>query len=120
MRCRDLEELLSAYADGELNRTQKDFIEEHLRHCESCRATLGELEAARSLLLSLQDIPAEPDIREITLSRIKTGKDSYRKVSWRWLRPVVTAAVLMAVIAVVLATQPWKFSTPAASAAGIE
>ena len=30
MRCKDLEELLSAYADGELPRTQREFVEKHL------------------------------------------------------------------------------------------
>jgi len=31
MKCRDLRELLSAYADNELPRTQKEFVEEHWR-----------------------------------------------------------------------------------------
>ena len=38
MKCRDLEELLSAYADGELPRAQREFVEEHLDSCSQCQA----------------------------------------------------------------------------------
>jgi predicted anti-sigma-YlaC factor YlaD len=45
VNCKDFEELLSAYADGELSRTQKEFIEERLSGCADCRATLAQYEA---------------------------------------------------------------------------
>ncbi len=119
MRCRDLEELLSAYADGELNRTQKEFIEEHLECCPDCRDTLGEFETAGRLISSLKEMPIISDIRGTTLSKIKAGGAFPVKAYRRWLRPVITTAVSIAVIAVMLATQPWEFRTPAASAATI-
>ena len=117
MKCRDLEELLSAYADGELNRTQKEFVEEHLECCPDCRATLGEFEEAGRLLSSLKEMPINSDIRGTTLSKIKAGGAFPVTAYRRWLRPVITTAVSIAVIAVILATQPWNFKTPAASAA---
>jgi hypothetical protein len=119
MRCRDLEELLSAYADGELNRTQKEFIEEHLEGCPDCRATLGEFAEAGRLLSSLKETPINSDISGTTLSKIKAGAAFPVKARSRRLLPFISIAVSIAVIAVILSTQPWNFKTPAASAATI-
>lgn len=41
---------LNAYLDGELSSRQRQAVEDHLRVCEPCRQTLGELEALRQLL----------------------------------------------------------------------
>lgn len=54
MNCRDLEELLSAYADDDLSRTQQEFIEKHLSGCVHCRETLAKFKAAGQQLSSLK------------------------------------------------------------------
>jgi hypothetical protein len=119
MNCRDLEELLSAYADGELSRTQREFIEEHLSGCADCRATLARFETAGSQLASLRETPVSPDISKSTLSKIKAVGINAPK-DWRsWLRPVTTAAAIMAVIAIMLAAQPWSMESSEAMAASI-
>lgn len=107
MNCRDLEELLSAYADGELSRTQREFIEEHLSGCADCREALAEFEAAGRQLTSLRHVPETTDIRAAALSKIKATSTSSRKSFGRWLRPVTAtgAAVIVLIIALV---QPWS------------
>jgi len=119
MNCRDLEELLSAYADGELSRTQWEFIEEHLAGCADCRATLAEFKTVGRQLASLRETPTSPDISKSTLSKIKTTKALPDKSYRRWLRPVTAAAAIVAVIAIMLVAQPWSTASSEAMAASI-
>ncbi len=119
MNCHDLEVLLSAYADGELSRTQREFIEEHLSGCFDCRETLAQFEAAGRRLSSLRETPAVPDISKNTLAKIKAAGINTPKDRWRWLRPVTAAAAIVAVIAIMLAAQPWGVESSEAMAASI-
>ncbi len=88
MKCRDFEELLSAYADGELAQTQRDFIGEHLAGCADCRATLARYQETGNRLSSLRTTPRTADIKEPIMSRVK----SLPVKSRRWLRPVLAGA----------------------------
>jgi hypothetical protein len=119
MNCKDLEELLSAYADGELPRTQKEFLEEHMAGCADCRETLAEFTAAGRLLSSLGAITKTPDIREATIRKIKANELLHGNTLRRWLRPVLAIGTAVIVLTVLLVAQPWDFRTPAASAAAI-
>jgi len=119
MNCRDLEELLSAYADGELSRTQREFIEGHLADCADCRATLADFVAAGRRLSSLREVPAGPDLKEATMLKIRATSASSGKSFRRWLRPVTATVAIVAVIAVLLVTQPWGMKSPEAMAASI-
>jgi hypothetical protein len=119
MNCRDLEELLSAYADGELSRTQREFIEEHLSGCADCRATLASFEAAGRRLSSLRETLASSDISKSTLSKIKSAGTLSDKPCERWLRLVTAAMAIIAVIAIMLVAQPWSLESSEAMAASI-
>jgi len=119
MNCKDLEVLLSAYADGELSRTQREFIEEHLSGCAGCRETLVKFEAAGRQLSSLREVPAASDISKSTLSKIKAADVNTQKDGRRWLRPVTATAAIVAVIAVMLVAQPWGMESQDAMAASI-
>jgi len=100
MNCEDLEELLSAYTDGELVGTQRDFIEEHLASCADCEATLADYTEVRKQLLSLRAIPAIPDIKQATMSKIK-GVIAPAKLR-RWMRPALVGIPIIAILATVL------------------
>ena len=100
MNCRDLEELLSAYADGELVGTQRDFIEEHLAGCADCRALLADYTEVRRQLLSLRATPAIPDIKQATMLKIKMA-EAPAKLR-RWLRPALVGVPIIAILATVL------------------
>ncbi|GAI33150.1 unnamed protein product, partial [marine sediment metagenome] len=54
MKCSDIEELLSAYANEELSRTQREFVEEHLSSCADCRTALADYTTVRHWLTSLR------------------------------------------------------------------
>ncbi len=119
MNCRDFEELLSAYADGELSRMQREFVEEHLSGCACCRETLAQFKAAGYRLSLLRDAPESPYIRRTTMSKIKAGKTLTEKTNRGWLCPAAAAAAIVAVIAIMLAAQPWNVKSPEVLAASI-
>ena len=50
--CKKIEQLLAAYADGELNEKQKALIEQHVATCPHCKALLGEYLALNEALAS--------------------------------------------------------------------
>jgi hypothetical protein len=94
----DMEELLSAHANGELARTQSEFVEEHLRSCADCRESLVNNVWVRSRITSLKEAPIEADIAEATMSRIREQATGGRETS-RLMRPaLVVAAILLAVV----------------------
>ena len=83
MNCSDLDELLSAYANGELSRTQREFIEEHLSSCADCRAALADYTEVRQQLMYLKATPSMPDLNEATMSKIRAAKYAPLKADGR-------------------------------------
>jgi hypothetical protein len=105
MKCGDLEELLSAYADGELPRTQREFVKEHLAGCRHCQATLADYMKVRQQLTSLRVVPTMPDIKGSTMSKIK---DMHNRQVRRWMRPALAAIPVVIILIVLLVLQPWS------------
>ena len=56
MNCRDAENTLSAYLDGQLSEVERKPLEEHLEQCENCRRALEELTLIRDALRSLPEV----------------------------------------------------------------
>jgi hypothetical protein len=106
MKCIDIEELLSAYANDELPRTQREFVEEHLASCASCRATLADYTAVRRQLLSLRRMPAVSDIKEETMSKIKAV--SFLRKPKQWMLPALVTVSIVAVLIALIALHPWS------------
>ena len=50
--CKKIEQLLAAYADGELSEEQKALVEQHVATCPHCKALLGEYLALNDALAS--------------------------------------------------------------------
>ena len=76
MKCSDFEELISAYANDELSRTQKEFIEEHLSVCSNCRKLLAEYIDVKRNISLLKDLPPLPDLKTAIMSQIGDKKNS--------------------------------------------
>ena len=115
----EFEELLSAYANDELARTQREFVEEHLSGCPECRAHLTEFTWVRSKVGLLATVPAQSDIKETTMASIKAigpqqggvysahaQGDSWARLGLhRLLRPALVMAAIAAVVIIPLALQ---------------
>lgn len=116
MKHTELDELLSAYANGELARTQREFIEEHLPTCPDCRSQLSKYVWVRGKVGLLATVPAESSIKVSTMARIEAtslpkgaihtvGREValLRRISPRRLpRPAFVATLIAAVIIIPL------------------
>ena len=101
----DVRALLSAHANGELRRTQREFVEAHLGSCADCRATLAEHAWVRSRVTSLRATPIGPDIRDATMLKIDAIGTMKRPVQGLMRPALAAAAVVVAAIAVSLVLQ---------------
>ena len=97
MNCKDFKELLSAYADGELSLTQKDFIEEHLAACPDCVATVNSYKGVNLKISSLRGTPAMQDIKGATMSKIKRKQTI--KPTRKWLQPALIVIAIIGIVA---------------------
>jgi anti-sigma factor RsiW len=97
MKCDEIAERLSAYADGELIRGDKADVEDHLRGCDACARHLASL---RALQTSVRDVLHEPvesvDMTESVMMLLPAGRMSRgARASWVW---ATGAAVLVLLV----------------------
>lgn len=59
MTCDEVQRLLSAYIDGELDEARRRAVEEHLKECESCRLDHATLLKTVKMIQSLGQIQWE-------------------------------------------------------------
>lgn len=71
MKCSAVNNLLSAYLDGELADVERAVVEEHLRGCASCAALLRSLKASVALVSSLPRQPAPAGFAREVQERIE-------------------------------------------------
>ncbi len=100
MKCTDMRELLSAYADGELRRTQREYVEAHLARCTECQELLANYVQIGRLVSSLETIPVMANhpssIREGAMSKIKIGYEPKR--NRRVWQVAIASALIVALI----------------------
>lgn len=106
MKCSDYEELLSNYANNEISRTQREFIEEHISDCASCSKTLEGYASVRKHLGALNDIQPEPDFKEAVMLKIQGTSTMHP--TWKWVRPILVSIPVIAVMIALLIIQPWN------------
>jgi predicted anti-sigma-YlaC factor YlaD len=110
MNCKDLKELLSAYVDGELSRTQREFVEEHLAVCADCKATLESYRAVNQRITSLRETPTMPDRKNGIMSKIREKR--IRKPTQQWLRPALAIITVIAAVAALIGVEFWGVGPP--------
>jgi predicted anti-sigma-YlaC factor YlaD len=81
-------ELLSAYVNGELGRTQREFVEGHLEDCVDCRAALADFTWVRHRLIASRTESVATDIKEVTMATIAAPRPIKVPVG-RLARPVL-------------------------------
>jgi len=94
MDCKEIEFLLSAYADDELEPGERETIENHLSTCPDCRRNLEEYREIRSHISVMQNTGMTSDISTLVMEKIEAGKRL--KSSHSWFRPVwITGPVFL-------------------------
>jgi anti-sigma factor RsiW len=71
MDCKHLERYLSRYLEGELEKEQKDKVEEHLACCPSCAGRLKKLEAITAILRRLKPIQPRGDFAALLSEKVQ-------------------------------------------------
>jgi hypothetical protein len=106
MSQRDWEELLSAYADGEVTPAERSAVESLLETTPDARAALGEIRSLSQMLRTLPRETAPPELKSTVLQVAETHKTPvaaaatrrFRSYRREWLAgfSAVAATVLMA------------------------
>jgi anti-sigma factor RsiW len=118
MRCGDVQDLASAFIDGELDDARASALRGHLRQCPACTAAVRELGAIRDAAANLDTLEPSPALWSAVQSRLAEAEiaDAGRSrlwLHWQALRPrLLPAAVAMAATASVVMWL-WRLSPQA-------
>lgn len=102
----DISELLSAFANDEVNQTQREFVEQHLLTCNECRDTLAEFSWVKNKLASLQTAEIPQGIRGIDMTAIQTETQTASpKKGISILKPAIAMIAVIALVGVLSVLQ---------------
>jgi anti-sigma factor RsiW len=114
VNCKEAQNLLHAYGDGELDLVRSLDVEQHIRQCEGCLQEHRSLQALGTAIRSeAPRFDAPPRLRKRLRAALREADRADRvprRVSWR-LAPAFAAAALVAVLVWVAAP---RFTPPAA------
>lgn len=103
MNCKELEELLSPYLDGELDAAQRGAVEQHLGDCPDCKRELANL---RTLHGALQAPALRYHASDTLQQRLKIR---LRDAEAREQRPLWPRWAAVAATVVIAAALTWNF-----------
>ncbi len=100
MMCDKFEDLLTSYADGELEPGQKDLVDRHVRACPGCAALLSALLSTDTSLAAFPEIEPSPRLREklYAIPDRKKFRFSLNLLLRPALQPVLAAATVFLVV----------------------
>lgn len=101
--CEKYTAALSAFADGELNETERDALLEHLEHCEGCREHLSELMILHTMFEELPELEAPQGFSERVLDRMHAEGRAKKRHRRAWPRVLAACFAL-----VLISAAAWK------------
>lgn len=103
MNCKELEDLLSPYLDGELDTAQRADVEQHLPGCAACQRVLKDLQVMHQ---ALQAPALRHHASDMLQQRIK---NQLRDADARAQRPVWRRWAAVAAAGIVAGVLTWNF-----------
>lgn len=100
MKCEDYQEMISLYLDDALSLDEKQHLEEHLKHCLSCRETLEALRMITRELARIEEVELPQKFHEELRNRLRQDEKHHRPLS-KWI-PYVAGLVATLVIGFVM------------------
>ena len=99
MECREIQEKISAYMDGELAEGERGTVARHLQGCPTCRRLEGELRGIAAEIAALPRRKAPPSIAQAVAREINASAETkaIRFPRRRTIEWVVAAAALLLV-----------------------
>lgn len=84
MKCENYQEMISLYLDNALSLDEKQHLEEHLKHCHSCKETLEVLSMITRELAQIEEVELPPNFHHELRNRLKQDKKNRRPLS-NWI-----------------------------------
>jgi len=117
MKCRQIQNLLNSFCDGELKPDQARDVRHHLVHCEECRKEMQSLQRLEhEMLLALSPDPSQDFTANVmgAIRRIPQKKSPFFR---RWLPALSYSIIYSAVLFLGLLLNPsGAADSPSASA----
>lgn len=94
MRCRDVDELVTAYVDGELDERRSSALRGHLRVCTGCAERVEDEVRLREAAGSLEPLDAPADLWSAIDARLAEAEiaDARRSRVWLWWQRALDGA----------------------------
>jgi hypothetical protein len=112
MRCKEVEEMLSAFANDELSPSDRKIVEQHLESCANCREKLAGYTKVRERLVTLRTGVEAPDTKGLIMSRIRSANFTKKRQNiWkRRALVLVPASLILITILSIFLWNPWNGS----------
>lgn len=109
--CEKYAAALSAFADGELNGSEREELLAHIEHCNACREYLSELMVLRAVFEEMPELQAPQGFAEKVLDRMHEEERAGRRHRRAIPRVLAACAALVVISAAVL-----RFALPGVGA----
>ena len=101
MKCRQVQNKLSAFQDGELRPQERQRVSDHLEGCPACRERYAEMEKVWQALGDLKEILPEPEFYGQLVKKINECPETPSPAGFQWVfqffsSPWVTSTLLVA------------------------
>lgn len=107
MSCQELQDLLSAYIDGEVTKEQQSLISDHLKDCQECFKLYQEIKIINGFFLVETEVKPPDNLVEDIMSEIKkiekvekvekivpiTKEKKKVNFSWQWRKVAAGLAI---------------------------
>jgi len=107
MKCQDIQQKLSAYAEGVVPHEEKILIEEHLKSCPKCNESLADLRKTIDYVHSLEDVEPPTWLTQKVMAKIKAETEPKKGILQKLFYPLhiklpieTVAAALVAVLTI--------------------
>lgn len=106
LTCEDAREQFSSLLDGELDPEMQDTLEKHLNDCSECLRELDGLKKVSDIYKSLPNLQPPDDLAESIRDESSEPttidlSDSYRVAGPVSFKPIIVAAIVLMVMAII-------------------
>lgn len=115
MNCRQVDQVLSAYLDGELSGQKMLAVRQHCSTCVECRAELEALEATKLAVGRMADEEPNADLEARLVGALRKEVARQQRVRPMWPALVASGAAAAALAWSFLQWQDQKTGTPVAT-----
>ncbi|OPX95695.1 MAG: hypothetical protein A4E58_02010 [Syntrophorhabdus sp. PtaB.Bin006] len=113
--CRDIQDKLTAYLEGDLTAKEKSLVEAHLASCAVCTAALVDLKRTAGLVQSLEDVEPPPWLTRKIMTAVREEAEQrtgfFRKLFYP-LRIKIPIQAFATVLVAVLGVYVYKATGP--------